>query len=439
MNSKILKYNTDVVSKLEKGFKVEYPILDNATYKTLVNYATDLNSPIQKWYRYKEGYSLKLIDQLFQEYSVKPNDVIIDPFCGSGSTLVQAKINKSLGVGFEINPFSTFLAKVKTRNYNQSDLNQFAKISKKIIKIKPKDNLKKPELSIIDKLFSKKVLDFLLTLKLEINKISNKKVRDLLFLAYLGMLEEVSNHRKAGNGLKMRKTIKTINRDITFAKELFLKSISEIEKDLPFAINISNTKLEPKIIEHSSLNMNKYVKPNSVKGVIFSPPYANCFDYTEIYKVELWMGDFVKKYSELKELRHRSIRSHLNGYVVEQDSKASSLPELNELIEILGNLPLWDKRIPKMINGYFTDMFTVLDQIYASLKKGGFCTIIVSNSAYGGVVVPTDLLLTKYAQQIGFKPLKIDVARFIITSSQQYRQTEKYKKYLRESIIHLKK
>ena len=46
--------------------------------------------------------------------------------------------------------------------------------------------------------------------------------------------------------------------------------------------------------------MGSYIKDSSIDGIIFSPPYANCFDYTEIYKLELWFGGFVKDYSELK-------------------------------------------------------------------------------------------------------------------------------------------
>jgi hypothetical protein len=84
-------------------------------------------------------------------------------------------------------------------------------------------------------------------------------------------------------------------------------------------------------------------------------------------------------------------------------------------------------------------MFKSMTEIYNGLKKGGFCVIIVSNSAYGGVIVPTDLLLAKFAKHLGFNVSSIDVARNIITSSQQYKETEKYRGYLRESIIYLEK
>lgn len=440
MNKSVFQYNTEVVPKLERRFKVQYPILQNATYISLVNYGTDLQTPIQRWYRYKEGYSVKLMQQLFDEYGVKKNDLIIDPFCGSGSTIVQAKSISANSIGFEINPFSAFLAKVKTQNYKETDSKDFTKVKQKILSLNDKiPSAKKPKLSIIDKLFKKDVLEYLLRLKTAILNIKNNKVKDLFFLAWLAILEESSNYRKAGNGLKIRKGKTLLSRNLTHAKSLFEKRLNEIEADLSIAAELSLKSPEPQILEHTSLEMDKFVKPNSVKGVIFSPPYANCFDYTEIYKVELWLGGFVNNYGDLKNLRNRGVRSHLNGYNGDSSNKALSVKELELLIATLEKTRLWDKRIPSMIKGYFSDMFTSLDQIYNALKPGGFCSIIVSNSAYSGVVVPTDLLLTRYAEKIGFNPLRIEVARFIITSSQQYKKTEQHKKYLRESIVHLQK
>jgi len=426
----------------EKRFEVSYPILTNATYKSLVNYASDLKSPIQRWYRYKEGYSVQLMTKLFKEYGVKAGDTVLDPFCGSGSTLMQAKLDKFESFGFEINPFSAFLGKVKTQNYSKKDLVDYQAALDHIIKYfekKNNDNADIPKLSIVKKLFDHEVLVFLLQIKTLIFKITNIKVRELFFLGWLSILEEVSHHRKAGNGLKIRREIKGINRNLQFAKTTFHNKLLEILEDLPYAIEVSKGVNSPVIFEQSALTLSGVMKKGGVKAVIFSPPYANCFDYTEIYKVELWMGGFVKEYSDLKVLRGKGIRSHLNGFLKSEDRTKKSIPELDSVITGLNRCELWDKRIPSMVSSYFDDMFEVLDQIYVALKKGGYCAIVVSNSAYGGIVVPTDLLFSAYAEKIGFKVINIEVARFIITSSQQYKKTEDVKNYLRESIIHLKK
>ena len=96
---------------------------------------------------------------------------------------------------------------------------------------------------------------------------------------------------------------------------------------------------------------------------------------------------------------------------------------------------LWDKRIPKMLQLYYDDMFKVLDECYKVLDDKGFCCIVVGNSSYGGIVFPADLILAAYAEEIGFNVDKIEVDRYIITSSQQYEITKETRKYLRESVL----
>lgn len=434
----MINFNDILLIPLQKEFNVIFPLTDSATYKSLVNYASDLNKPIQKWYRYKEGYSIELVNEILCKYGVEQNDLILDPFCWSGSTLLEAKVNKCNSVWFEINPFSSFLAKTKTQDYSDEHFSLFCKTVDYFKWIESGKNLDTPKLSTINKLFDKDALDYLLTLKSYIDQIQDRKVADLFRLAWLSILEEWSNYRKAWNGLKVRKTIKKIVRDLSFIKKAFFNALNSIKEDLPYAISISS-KVKTSVIEDTCLNLDHHIKDNSIKWVIFSPPYANCFDYTEIYKVELWMGGFVQDYPDLKVLRKKGVRSHLNGYEIDTKLAVESIPELGELVKELWSKELWDKRIPKMIEAYFNDMFISISKIYKWLKEWWFCTIIVSNSAYWGIIVPTDLLLAKYAKNIGFTVSSINVARYIITSSQQYKETEKYRSYLRESIIYLEK
>ena len=88
-----------------------------------------------------------------------------------------------------------------------------------------------------------------------------------------------------------------------------------------------------------------------------------------------------------------------------------------------------------MLQSYYLDMFSILEQSYNSLEQDGFCAIIVGNSSYGGIIFPTDLILAEYAEMIGFKVDKIEVDRFIITSSQQYEMTKENGRFLRESVV----
>ena len=134
-----------------------------------------------------------------------------------------------------------------------------------------------------------------------------------------------------------------------------------------------------------------------------------------------------------------SVRSHCHATWPERYT-SFHLPELNDqLLPLLKEQKLWTNRIPEMLNGYFADMEEVLRQIHAALVSGGHCAIVVSNSAYAGVIIPTDLFLAMIGERLGFQVEEIEVQRLIITSSQQYKKTEHLRKYLRESIVKLKK
>ena len=189
----------------------------------------------------------------------------------------------------------------------------------------------------------------------------------------------------------------------------------------------------------SVTNMVDRVAEKSLDYVLFSPPYANCFDYTKIYYLELWFGQFVLSTGDQKNIRMKSLRSHCHATWPDRYT-SFSLPELNEqILPLLRKQKLWTKRIPDMLNGYFADMEEALKQIYCSLKEGGHCSIVVSNSAYAGIIIPTDVFLAMIAEKIGFKVQEIAVERLIITSSQQYKKTEHIRRFLRESIVKLEK
>lgn len=423
--------------ELEQKFKVIHPESGNATYSSLLNYSDDLNRPRQRWYRYKEGFSLELVKNLINEYNRNNKGTILDPFLGSGSTIIAANQLGLNGIGFEVNPFSYFLSKCKLRNYSAEIALEFKNASQEVLTVKSERVYELPALSISQNVFNSDVENYLMNVKANIlDGEYSGEVKNLLILGWISSIEPLSNYRKAGNGLKKRKYVKPRIITVNDAKSELLAFYDNIFDD----ITTNDITFKAQIINDTCLNSRDYVKDGSVSGIIFSPPYANCFDYTEIYKLELWFGGFVNSYGDLKKLRKKSLRSHLNGELSLENVDTSKISEsLQELLDSLATKKLWDKRIPSMLQLYYLDMFRVIEKSYTALEDNGFCAIVVGNSSYGGVVFPTDLILAEYAEKIGFKVDKIEVDRYIITSSQQYESTKENGKYLRESVICLKK
>lgn len=432
-----------IYENLEDSIKVIYPTNGNATYKSMLNYSEEATTERQRWYRYKEGYSVNLVESIIREFCENKEGTILDPFLGSGTTILGANNLDYEGIGFEVNPFSCFLSKCKLTNYTLDEKVEFTNLypqflrEAKILNNKMVQPL--PKLSIAEKVFNPEIQNYFLTVKYIIKKYKGaENVKNLLYLGWLSSIEPVSNYRKAGNGLKKKAISKMNVVSIGDVDEVLLDLYKKIEEDLDK--NLGNFRCS--IFNQSSIKLKEVISPNSIQGVIFSPPYANSFDYTEIYKLELWFGDFVKDYSDLKILRKDSLRSHLNGLInssFEELDQLKSLPELDILVNELQNKKLWNNKIPVMLKKYFSEMFDLIEKIYDLLVKDGFCTIIVGNSSYGGIVIPTDLLLANYAIKMGFEVENIVVDRFIITSSQQYKITLSNKQFLRESIVCLRK
>ena len=428
----------DFYQRLDSQYNVTNNELENATYTSVdSNFVFSAGFARHRWFNYKEGFSPVLVERIFNEYKLNEEALVCDPFCGAGTTLTVAKDKGMKSIGFEVNPFAAFISKVKTENYSKTDIIHFQKIINEIRNIDIDEKVERPTNEYIQRIFENEMLIVQLNIRNFINSIDDFKVRELVFFAWLCTLEECSLYRKAGNGLKKKKRAPEYRQGE--ALEFAFNKINERCKKIIDDFTQDETDNTPIIYVDSATNMAKYIGNNELDMVLFSPPYANCFDYTKIYYLELWFGEFVKDKNDQKDIRMKSIRSHCHATWPERYTEFH-LNDLNDiLLPFLSQQDLWTDRIPGMLNGYFADMEYTLKQIYASLKQKGHCAIVVSNSAYAGIIIPTDILLAEIAERIGFTVEEIEVERLIITSSQQYKKTEHIRKYLRESIVKLRK
>lgn len=433
--------NQEIYNSLEKDIKV----IINNDFKKLVNFSENLKLPTHRWFNIKEGYSEELVTKVIKRYKVKEG-YVIDPFLGSGTTAMGATKNGLDFIGFEVNPFLAFLGSVKITARKDEIDNEYLE---KILSIKSKKNITRPKLSIIEKLFREN-LDSILTIKAFIKNIPDGPNRRFYELVFLCALEPSSYAKKDGNGLKYPP-----NKKVKIFKEAFREKFNEMLNDssknshnvknsLLYNIDSRNIcsllKNKTKVNAKDLLNRKPTTELKKLAGTcklaIFSPPYMNCFDYTEVYKTELWLGGFVESYEDMKLIRTDSLSSHLNKKYVEDTNFYNSY--VAHFTSLLKKKKLWDKRINLMVTEYFHDMRDVMMGIYELLEDGAKCIIVVGNSAYGSIAIPTDLILGKIGKEMGFHNVQIEVARSLGTSSQQYKTINNIE-LLRESLVILEK
>jgi DNA modification methylase len=169
-----------------------------------------------------------------------------------------------------------------------------------------------------------------------------------------------------------------------------------------------------------------------------SPPYLNNFDYSEIYKLELWMLDFVSTYEEWQKLRRSTIRSH-HSLKFPQTNILRSHKDAQSIIHWIDFMASSQclvgkaaENMPSVIKGYFDDMYLSLKEQFRVLKPGGFLVYVVSNSRHAYLPIATDLMLGHIAQIIGFEPLELVVLKKRNGRTRQ-------KNFLRESAAFMRK
>lgn len=424
--------------KLDENYNVVNGGFESATYTNVdSNFVFSSDFARHRWFNYKEGFSPILVEKIFEEYDIDKNCIVCDPFCGAGTTLTVAQKHGINSIGFEVNPFASFITKVKTNVYTEKDMEELDKLVDELRKVKVYKNCHSMDNEYMCRVFDEDMLQCQLNIRNYILNNQESKAGELLKFSWLCTIEQCSLYRKAGNGLKKKKNPPTYGEKgaMAYALEKIIEKIESIKEDYD---SQDNGPIPDLNIDSATTILEK-VKRESLDLVLFSPPYANCFDYTKIYIVELWFGDFIHSTEGQKSIRMKSIRSHCHATWPNRYENFY-LSELNdEILPLLRQQKLWTNRIPDMLNGYFADMEEILKQIYIALKKGGHCSIVVSNSAYAGIIIPTDIFLAKIGERLGFQVEEIEVKRFIITSSQQYKKTEHIRQYLRESIVKLKK
>lgn len=432
-----------------KSLEINAPIINADSFSSQVHFQNAYQTPVQRWFPYREGYSTRLVNAFLKELKITGN--VFDPFSGSGTTLLAARTNNLNSFGMDVNPISVLVAKVENTKYSDSDIENLNFEIGKLKEVSKSNEIFKTSFNLADKIFNADILQSLLQLKYHIKNIQNDKIQNLFFVAWLSIIEEVSNIKKEGNGIKYKNRKRTLNGYINIDKDVWEKQVFPEDKfsfvktkltnhlDIIFLDiknNYGNCEKEPEVFKESCLEFDNFIS-DDIHFTFFSPPYCNCFDYFEIHKVDLWLGDFVNNKEEFKLLRNTGFRSNTNSLNYKPIIYKNE--NIERLISLFDSEKLWNKRIPSVVRGYFDDTHTLLNKLYQQTVTGGYVGIVVGNSAYSGVIIPSDVIIADIAKEIGFKVQNIFVTRHLTTSSQQKQELEILKNYLRESIVLLKK
>lgn len=404
-----------------------YPVMMGTRYADLVVPNGNEQAPFHRWFHLKEGFSYRLLARVLEDtgLSQTPRLRVLDSFAGVGTAPVsalQAPIGRSRSVeayGIEQNPFLHLVGQTKMRALagEESDFPDFVKEVVSLVQANSVQAGPVPRLSTFSNAayFEPGALATLLKLRSAIDSAEGLPLsRELARISLAATVEPVSGLRRDGRALRF------VRGKVTAAPaEEFLTKCKLIAEDLSCVGASAGSKGR---IYLGDGRRPQTVLPQGFKAdlVLFSPPYPNNIDYTEVYKLETWLLQFITSREEFRSQRLRTLRSHPSVrfpevYGASRNNHAAEFDAI--LAPLMASVPNTRERSwrLRLIRGYFDDMLETLQNHAQLLADGGALVYVVGNSLHGSgnqrFLVAADLLMARLAELAGLAVESFVVAR----------------------------
>jgi site-specific DNA-methyltransferase (cytosine-N4-specific) len=302
------------------------------------------------------------------------NETILDPFCGSGTALVEAKLLGRNSIGVDVNPIATLVSKVKTTTLSHNQLKEIKRIISEIgisinlhygtrpitsersscIKFKVPDFLNR------DHWFKPFVLNELAIIKAHIDTSTDDDSKDFLLVAFSSIITRVSNQESDTRYARRDKRIKEFDTYSIFSK----KANDMTGRIVEFSRQASDAFI--RIYNHDSSEL-PFLENETVDLIVTSPPYLNAYDYYLYHKLRMyWLG---MDHYRVQELEIGSRHKHSDN-----------------------NLG---------VNEYLTSIRKCLQESSRVLKKGRYLSIVIGDAIKDGKCLRMNSLFETLAQELG--------------------------------------
>jgi hypothetical protein len=392
------------------------------------------------WYRFVLSFPAHLVRRYLREFELGPDSVVLDPFSGTGTTVLEAKLNGIPSVGVEANPMAHFASSVKidwsvapdalvrhARALATQARDKADKLRKDGLKTLPLEQDQLLLKNSISPLPLHKALVLLEHIQADAAGAPFRN-HEMLALAKI-LVYSISNlHFGPEVGVKREKV-----EDAPVA-ESWLREIEAMAADLKSARNPQ----APAVVHRADARqLARLLPPQSVSAVFTSPPYPNEKDYTRTTRLESVILGFIKNKSELRELKQGLLRSNTRNvykgdrddeHVQENEAIQRIAQEIESRRVALGKTSGFEKLYGKVTKLYFGGMARHLSELRPLLKPGAILGYVVGDQAsYLRVMIRTGQLLAEIACALGYRLVRIDLFRT--------RMATATKEQLREEVV----
>jgi site-specific DNA-methyltransferase (cytosine-N4-specific) len=355
-------------------------------------------------------YPAKFIPQipgsLIEIYS-REGDLVLDPFCGSGTTLLEAILRGRKTIGVDVNPIATLVSRVKVTVFTAQDRSSVLDFLRQVDEILLNMHMRLgwlgdavsdkeiPKFYNIEHWFQPNVRRELTLLKRIIQEYAcADQVRDFLKVCFSSIIVKVSNQESDTRWVAVDKSIAD-----NYTINCFREAIgNNLEKMMNLAHEIGERQPRAQVISADIADVPEFVNEHTVDLVVTSPPYFNSYDYYLYHKLRMfWLG------YDHKEVQSREIGSRNKhcDYNLGIDAFVDSISKA----------------------------FACLSKV---VKPSGKYAFVVGDAIYKGKLVRMDLLYDKILDRAGLRV--VDITSF---DQRKYSRsfTPNLKKQYKESHI----
>jgi len=391
------------------------------------------------WYRFILSFPAHLVRHYLDRFGIRPGHTVLDPFCGTGTTLVECKRLGVESIGIEPNPMAAFASRIKVSW--SVDPNALIQHASNVAKL----TLSKLDEEGISDIEPSPLFQNAQATNAKLRTLSNEAFKLLLTdsispmplhktLALLETLIENADERFIGHErLALANALVSKIGNLHFGPEvgvgaikadaavvgLWLAAVKNIANDL--SVLNGAAPVSSRIHRADARDLSSILPEDSVDYVITSPPYSNEKDYTRTTRLESVLLGFIQTKNELRSLKQSLVRSNTRS-VYKSDTDDRLVQDHGEIQRIagaiearrieLGKTSGFEKLYARVTKLYFGGMTRHLMDLRSVLRPGAQLAYVVGDQAsYLRVMIRTGQILADIAKSIGYEVVAIDLFR----------------------------
>lgn len=425
--------------------KISNPIVNEALQKgrdlTALNGWREVNrlkqedEPIHNWYRFVLSFPPHLIRYYLNDFNLGGGDVLLDPFCGTGTTLVEAKLNGVESIGIDANPFAHFSSSVKVNwTVDPTLVMGTAKaIASEAEAIIAAQGITATELPMIanDFISEETYAPFDKKLLIKDSISPSPFYKSIILLACIREYEETDYFPHLM--LAFSKSLVQSSSNLRYGPEVgvgkkkvdvrvispWLNEVERIANDIRLLNN--QTFPRSRAILGDARKIDELLDPETVSAVITSPPYPNEKDYTRTTRLESVFLGFIPDRLSLRSIKKNLIRSNTKG-VYKEDSDdiwVEDFPEIQAIANsidrrrmTLGKKSGFERLYGRVTRLYFGGIIRHLSNLREVLSPGANLAYVVGDQAsYFRILIQTGRYSALIAERLGYQVERIDLFR----------------------------